>query len=190
MFEHHLIFIPGLSGVSPLFEKTAKSWSRFGFTVHVFPIVWKDNNDFEPKLKQLLKLIDNLDDKVSIIGTSAGGSMAMNAFIKRKNKIHKVVNVCGRLRTGENIYPTLEKASKHSKSFKQSVEQCEKELSTLDKNLRKKIMTTSAIFDEIVPTSTITIKGATNIKLFSIEHMLTISLALTLYSNRIVRFLN
>ncbi len=150
-----------------------------------------EEQELEPKLERLIALIDeSFEDgyRVSLLGTSAGGSAVVNAFTMRKDKIHKVINICGRLRKGENVFPTLEKASLTSKSFYDSVISCEENLKNLTKDNRMKILTFRPIFDELVPRDTVTVSGATNILLPTFEHMLSISLAMTVFSKKIADF--
>lgn len=147
--------------------------------------------DFELKLERVVALIDTYcayGYTVSLLGTSAGGSAVVNAFTMRKDKIHKVINICGRLRKGENVFPTLEKASLTSESFYDSVIQCETNLKNLTKEDCKRILTFRPLFDELVPSSTVSVPGATNIILPTIEHILSISIAMTVFSKKIAGF--
>lgn len=191
--RHHLIVVPGLSGDNFLFSKVVNSWKRYGFIPHVHDVGWKDGEEsFKPKLQRLVKQIDELyrdSNTISFIGTSAGGSAVLNALCERKNKIYKVVNICGRLRTGKNVSPTLGAAAKNSKAFYESVIMCEEKTKTLGEMDRKKILTVRALFDEIVPTSTTTLTGAKNIQIISIGHVLSIASAMTIYPRSIIDFL-
>lgn len=192
MKEHHIIFVPGLNGSKPLFDKAAESWGRFGFIPHSHQMVWKDNKHFKPKLKNLLGEIDKLlgkDGVVSLVGTSAGGSMALNAFYERQRSIHKVVSICGRLRAGQNVCPTLKWAARESVSLQESVNLCEKNQAKLTPLSLKKVMTLHPVFDEVVPISTTILRGAKNIQIPFIEHVLSISLAMTVFTKPIVDFL-
>jgi carboxylesterase type B len=147
--------------------------------------------DFERKLEKVVALIDTYcadGYTVSLLGTSAGGSAVVNAFAMRKDKIHRVINVCGRLRKGENVFPTLEKASLTSKSFYDSIIQCENNLKTLSPRECQQILTFRPLFDELVPSSTVSVPGAKNIILPTIAHILSISIAMTVFSKKIAEF--
>ncbi len=105
-----------------------------------------------PKVSPHNKKIDELSDKeyeISLFGQSAGGTAVLNAYIERKNKI---VNICGRLRKGKNVFPSLETAAKGNPAFVESVllfeNQNEKKLTTED---RKKILTIKPLWDGVVP---------------------------------------
>src|SRR3989344_8807022 len=190
--EHHLVVIPCLCGRNLLFDRAVNAWSRFGFIPHPYEMTWKDNKGFSPKLARLLKTVDDLqinDSIVSLVGTSAGGSMALNAFYERQDSIHRVINVCGRLRSGVNVFPTLDQAAKSSPSFKESVLRCEDKESDLSVQARGKIMTIRALLDEVVPTSTSTIQGARNLQIYSVEHMFSIAVAMTICARPMVEFL-
>ncbi|MFA9288568.1 MAG: hypothetical protein ACEQSA_01680 [Weeksellaceae bacterium] len=189
--NHHLIVVPGLNGSNFLFQAILKLLQLYGYQVTVFEPHWKTSEALEIKISRLNKAIKDIDhnNKLSLLGTSAGGSLVINVFSKQNKRIHKVVNVCGRLRAGKNVKPTLKNASKRSKSFEQSVLLCEAEQKNLSQNAKSNILTIRPLFDEIVPTSTVSIEGAVNKQIIAIEHMISIILALTMYFNIIDQFL-
>ncbi len=156
-------------------------------------MLWQGaEQDLTPKLNRVIGLIDSYyadGYTVSLLGTSAGGSAVVNVFAMRKEKIHRVINVCGRLRKGKNVLPSLEQVSRKSKSFYDSVIRCEENLKMFTSEDCKEILTFRPLFDELVPSSTVPVLGATNVLLPTIEHVLSIALAMTLYSSRIRRFL-
>lgn len=147
--------------------------------------------DLELKLERILAVIDthNADGyMVSLLGTSAGGSAAINAYAMRKNKIHTAINVCGRLRKGKGASPTLAQASQDSKSFYDSVMRCQHNLDKLTRDDSAKILTLRPLFDEVVPRTTVSVREGTNILLPAIGHVLSISIAMTVFSKIIVDF--
>ncbi|MDO8609903.1 MAG: hypothetical protein Q7R95_05105 [bacterium] len=193
MQKHIIIIIPGLDDNEFNTNLIAKLWTKI-YKVQVVPyfMYWKNKEDFDTKLQKLIQKIDEFyyqGFKISLVGTSAGGSVAINVFCKRKYKIHKVINVCGRLKKGKNVFPSLELASRSFHSFKESVLMCEKNINRLSKVDKQKILTIQPLYDEIVPISLITIEGVKNIRIFSIEHMLSIFLSMTIYSKMIIDFL-
>lgn len=190
---HHLIVVPGLGGQNNKFNAMVKLWEKFGFITHIYDFGWKNKEiKFNSQLDKLLHDIDDLlsqGAKISLIGTSAGGSAVLNAFYKRRKQIHRVVNICGRLRRGYNVYPTLEYAAQDSPSFCQSVTLFEDREPSLTEQERKRVLTIRAFVDEIVPSSTTTIKSATNNRVISVEHMLSIAAAMTIYVQPTIDFL-
>lgn len=197
--EHSIIVIPGLgdhkaTGIKML-EIATNHWRNQGLEPIIHSVGWHDGeNEFQPKLERLVDLIDELvdkGDKVSIVGTSAGGSAALNAFIERKDTVHKVINVCGRLRkgvlTGARSFGAK---TASSPAFAESVKLCEANLDTLTDKDKQKIMTVRAMFgDELVPSDTTVIKGAYNTQVPTPEHILSIGAALTVFSKPVILFL-
>jgi hypothetical protein len=186
-----LIVIPGLSDN---IQFTRWLVSHIGVEFEVFTMNWLNpDNDFDEKLTSLIKRIDQLNKdrhQVSLLGISAGGSLVLNALVLRQKSIHRVVNVCGRLRKGDNAYLTLNSAARKSRSFKQSVLAFERNEESLSKKSRGKVLTLRPLYDEVVPTSTVSLTGAKNIRIFSVEHLLSIVVAHTIYLNTIRRFLS
>lgn len=158
-------------------------------------IGWNDRNaEFAPKLERLTRKIDLLakgGNAVSLIGASAGGSAALNAFIEQKKVVDKVISISGILRPSkETGFRSFEKRTRSSKPFAQSVKLFVKKEHALSKIDRKRIMTIYPKFgDELVAPDTATLPGAINIQISSFEHILSIVLTLTLFSKPIMRFL-
>lgn len=190
---HHVIVVPGLGGSSFVFRTIVQSWRRFGIAPEIFEIKWKEaRNDYPTQSSELIKSIDQLHrtgTRVSLVGTSAGGSAVLNAYCAQTEKIHRVVNICGRMIAGQKVFPSLETASRTSTAFHTSVLTCEKNLSKLSTKDRSRILTVQPFFDEIVPISTMTIQGSRLMKIWSFEHLLSITLAMTIYAHRLVEFL-
>ena len=102
--KHVVIIIPGLGDETRILGWAVGFWRWYGLDPVVYSVGWRDGEySFRQKLKRLVAMIDeivNNADRISLIGTSAGGSAAVNAFMERKSKIHRVINICGRLRVG------------------------------------------------------------------------------------------
>ena len=191
--RHNVVILPGLSDETRNIERVTSWWTYVGLTPHVIPVGWHDGiGDFQPKLNKILSLVDQLvlEGQVSIVGTSAGGSAAFNTFLERPGTIHKAVNVCGRLRTGQHYWRSLEKMSATSESFKNSVLLFESRESTIPKELKTRMMTVSALFgDELVPADTSSLDGAYNLRIPTVEHVLSITMSLTFFVHPLIDFL-
>lgn len=193
---HRVIIIPGLGDNTRVLAWVVGYWKRYGLDPIVYSVGWRDGEEsFRPKLKKLVALIDKYaknGNRVSLVGTSAGGSAALNAFIERKSKIHRVINVCGRLRVGPTAgYRSFKAKTKSSPAFVESVRLCERGIEQLSLPDRRKIMTVRAMFgDELVPPETTIVDGALNIQIPTAEHMFSIGAALTIYSGALIFFLN
>lgn len=191
---HTVIIIPGLGDGVELMEFATRHWKWVGLYPLVYSVGWRDGErSFTPKLTRLLELIDTLHEsgkRVSLVGTSAGGSAAMNAFIERRDAIHRVINVCGRLRVGptKGLWSFAAK-TKSSPAFADSVMMCESHQKTISDKDLKRVMTIRPIFDEIVPTDTVELDGAHNRVIPSMGHVLSIALSMTFFSYQLASFL-
>lgn len=189
---HHVIFVPGLNDRSKVYDVLIKIWCIYGVVPHVYRMGWYDREkSFKASLKGLVALSNKLlggGNTVSLVGVSAGASAVLNAFTEQP-KINAVVNLCGRVRKGENISPSLETASRKSSSFKESVLIFEDREPKMTFAQRKKVLNLIPIWDEIVPKATVPIKGAVNRTFPSVEHVLSGFLSMTLFSPLIMKFI-
>lgn len=195
MSKHYVIFIPGLGDDTQKMVLGTNHWRNYGIEPLVHSVGWRDReSDFQTKLNKLLEVIDNLlvqGNDVSLVGTSAGGSAVLNALYERKDKIKKVINVCGRLRTGsETGFRSFKSKTDTSPAFAQSIKLCESHESLWSEQDRQKIMTVRPLLgDELVPADTTTLEGAYNIVIPTGEHMFSIAMAVTLFSKTLVKFI-
>ncbi|NCT55416.1 hypothetical protein GW755_01075 [bacterium] len=180
-----ILIIPGLGddSISSIkrIEFATNHFKKQKFKVIVYPVYWRDGKEFKSKLLGLLKQIDLLSktNEIYLLGTSAGASLALNVFLERRNKIQKVVNVCGRLRTGKHKIRSLENMAKTSIAFKQSVQAFEKREKELSKEDKQKILTIRPFFgDDLVPADTVIIGGALNKVVYVPTHVLGIAYSL------------
>lgn len=193
--RHNIILIPGLGDEIRMLNFLTKHFQKYHLDVAVHRIGWKDGStDFRPKFDNLLHHIDELSKigRVSLVGTSAGGSAALNAFARRKKIVYKAVNLSGILRPSkERGWRSFEARTTTSSQFAQSVKLFVSQEKSLTPADRKRVMTVYPIFgDELVAPDTVTLPGATNIRIPSIEHVLSIALALTFFSKPVITFLS
>jgi pimeloyl-ACP methyl ester carboxylesterase len=190
MEKHVAIIIPGLGEIER-FRLLTSHWRKY----HVGPvhhrIGWHGSEHFETGLGRILARIDSFSTtgtKVSLIGCSAGGSAALNAFLERKNTVHKVISLCGWLRVGEHR-KYLERLKHISASFVESVTLLDRRENELSSEDRAKIMTVRPIFDELVASDVVTLDGARNIRLPVPGHTLGIVSGLTIFSRQLIEFI-
>ncbi|MBI5123046.1 hypothetical protein HZA75_04270 [Candidatus Roizmanbacteria bacterium] len=143
-------------------------WRRHGLEPIIHSVGWHNEiKELQPKLQTLVRMIDQYatdEDRVSLVGCSAGGSMALNAFFERKHMVHRVINVCGRLRIGsQSGFRSFDARTASSPPFAESVKLFERRESLLSNQDRQKVMTVRALFgDELVPADTTILRGAYN----------------------------
>jgi pimeloyl-ACP methyl ester carboxylesterase len=190
---NHVIIIPGLGNGITQHIWATYGWKKFGIIPHVFDVRWKvEENGFREKFARALKLVDSLSKTkslISVVGNSAGGSFALNLFGERRKMINRVVINCGRVRNGDWPWFTFNQATKQSPSFKESVLRAQELEKTFTKEDRSKILTLRPLFDEVVPPSTVSIYGAKNVVVPSLEHSLSITLNMTLLHKQIIDFI-
>lgn len=188
-----ILIFPGLGDNVKQTLCLTRNWeSKFGVSVRVSSVCWKNTNEsLDEKLESGNTLINENLKTVSVLflmGLSGGGSFAYNLFCQRLDQIPKMINVCGRMRRGENVYPTLDQAAGKKMAFRDSVLVAEKnERLNLDNNHR--VMTIRPRFgDEVVPPSSVTLEGARNIQIPTTEHILSIYYALW-FPHQMIQFL-
>lgn len=189
----HLIIIPGLGDDVRYTKFLTRNWEKkYNIRPHVVAFGWSgDAQKFQERYEKVEKYMDEFlenNKNVSILGISAGGSAVINLFYPRRDKIKKLVTVCGRVRD-----PNVRKMWNHKPEvlgvYQESVKLCEKNLDKLTLDDKKRILTISPFYDEVVPLRTMTIEGANNEKVFAAQHMVSIALSMSLYSKTIVDFL-
>lgn len=188
-----VILVPGLSDSRE--SKLIKNiWKKNGIDVIFFKSKWKSDENYQTKLNRLLKLIDEKSktNKVSLIGTSAGGSLVLNAFNERKDEINKVITVCSRLKKGkESGFRGFTKRTEKYLSFKESVLNSEENINNFSLEEKQRIMTIYALFgDELAPEDTSIVDGAKNVIIPTGEHLFSIWSSLTWYSKLLIEFVN
>ena len=188
--KHHVVYVPGLNDQRKNYELIVNRWRSYGVIPHVHRVGWHDEKPFKSKLKRLVEEVRvylDKGDSVSLVGGSAGGSAVLNALAEEP-RINAVVNLCGRLQAGVGVFPSLDQSAKTSNSFKESVMLFEHREPKLTRSFRTKVLCLIPVFDEIVPRSTASLKGATNQTLFSVEHMVSGLLGMTIFSPMIFGF--
>lgn len=186
---HNVLILAGTGDrkSSRLMGLATKHWENHGIRVTVCNVGWQDGSlEFKLKLEEIKKLIDQLSKKgpVSIIGCSAGGSAAFNAFLEQNHIIQKAISICARLRSGKGEFRP------RSKLFEQSVLFFEGQESRIPDELKKRMMTVSAQFgDPRVPEDTSHLEGAYNTKIRLKGHGFSIAMALTLLKKPVIDFI-
>lgn len=191
---HHIIFLPGLGDTSRMTSRLSeadflKFWRIHGVKTHYFPISWEDQEAFGLKLERLIRVIDDLakpGNLVSLVGASAGAGIAINAYASRKEVIHKVVCVCGKLQNPQTV---SELRFQQSPAFKDSLGLLATSYEKLNENDLAKILSIRPLIDMVVPRKDMVIPGAKRGIMFSIGHYVSIIYALSIGSFRIARYI-
>lgn len=168
------------------FPDPLKIW---GLNGEMFKFLWHENQPFLLKLNKLLSRIDKLSAEgktVSLVGISAGASGALNAYVRRKDKINRVIFVCGRLGQFELINPSYFMRNPVFKESLSHVSESLEDLGTMDK---QKMLSMQPLHDGLVPPSSTKISGVENKRIFCIGHVASIFAAFLLHGRSITKFI-
>lgn len=179
----HIIYVPGLGDrYNDLRLKALKWWPRFhGVTAEFVPMNWSIESDLASKIQRLETAIRRavVDGKdVVVIGESAGAAIAL---IADTSGIKKVITICG---VANGAIQIGDGYAERAAALRPAVDELRKR-ETAGK-LPENIHSFRPAFDEVVYKKHSVAKGATEHVLWSLGHMITIVLGLTLLSSILV----
>lgn len=180
--KHYIIYIPGLGdNYDGLRRFLLFFWRVYGVTVEHVPVKWYDGKPYEEKYKRVNAAITNaqaLGYTVSVIGESAGGSMAVNLFA-RNDTLHRLISLCG-----VNSYktPISPRIFERGPAFKESVSILNESQARAIKTRVRQITSITARYDQTVPIKSNVIPGARRVTVWSMGHLTTIVLCLSILS--------
>ncbi len=176
-----VLFIPGLGDGKIRGENLAiKLLAPWRLDGEYFPIYWHKKEDFKTRIAELSKRIAELNSegrRVVLVGYSAGASAAINALSANKEKVQRVILICGKI---QNLDKINDQYFKLNPRFELSIELLKKSLPDLDTKQRAKILSIRPIFDEVVPVKDTIIEGAKNKRVLMVGHVPTIAYCLSL----------
>ena len=190
--KYFVIYVPGLGDkrVYAGFQKAAVGlWRTSGVQPYYFLVHWANASEtYDQKLQRLLKTIDTAHAKgytVSLVAASAGASLILTALSKRKDKIHRAVAICGKLRNAGTVSEALFALNPAFKDSLQAYSRIEPTLTATD---RKKILIARAARDVYVPAADGEVEGAATYVIPSMGHVVSVFMALTFFRRAILRF--
>jgi len=181
--KHYIIYIPGLGDHYDAGRRSAlKLWQLFGVKTQLVPMQWYAAGTYEAKVHAVLAAIEIAQKAgytVSVIGESAGASMALNVAA-RVDSLHSVVLLAG---IASNVTPISPRIKARSPSFAASVAA----LPVVAKKTNpSKIHVVQAVWDSTVPSRYNQIKGARVHTIWSVGHLTTIFICITILSPFII----
>jgi pimeloyl-ACP methyl ester carboxylesterase len=192
--KHHIVYIPGLAdtGVNRISQGFAlQVWQAiYGVSTQTIRVGWANAHDsFEAKLQRVVNAIDQAQSKgkvVSIVASSAGGSLAINAFAARPQAVQSVVTIAG-------AHGPVTHASKHTlarnPALGPSLVQQVQAIASLSAAARGAILVIKPAQDNVVQLRDMDIPGVHYSQLSTKGHAKAIAAALTKYSPRIIAFI-
>lgn len=157
-------------------------WRQKGLDLKHAHVNWLDGHDLDSKIDNVKERVEEMLGQfggVALIGSSAGGSLALNTFHKLRNKNVCIITAHARLKAGD--YPQNERVSlyrragmdtdKPSQAFVDSVTRAETEtIPNLSEQEKQRIRTLSSLADMVVPPRLMTIDGVSNHRSLAFGH--------------------
>lgn len=178
------LYINGLGyGSTTLKDRVVKWWwSRAGLTIEHAHVNWYDDVDLanklavvEQKINQMLLSFKGL----AVIGSSAGGSLAINAFYRLRQKNVCAINAHGRLKKGAYL-PNNRMSLNHrahldtsrpAQAFYDSVIMFENNvMPNLSNDEKQRLLLLTQLTDMVVPLDTMIIDGVRQHRSFTLGH--------------------
>lgn len=175
----YIIYLPGLGDSYDVGRKFAlRFWWLYGVRVELVPMRWSSETSFQVKYDRVLAAIERAETAgydVSLIGESAGGSMALNVLASHPST-QQVVTICGVNSPDISIAPELQK---RNPAFVESVAQLTSSLTKIDST---KITTLYSEHDPAVAHRFTKVPGAVSRRLPFTGHIFAIALTITVYA--------
>ena len=174
-----ILYIPGLGDGYDRFRRGAlRLWMLYGVRAKLVPITWYDGGDFETKYRLVTQAVtQTATGRVVVIGESAGATLALHAAADPQLRITKVITLCGVTRRTTPISPYLRR---RAPALDDAVRH-------LPEGFKTPIISLRAVFDHVVGRRSSVAIGATEHVVWSVGHLFTIMLCLTLLAPFLVR---
>lgn len=170
----HVIYIPGLGDRYDGFRRSMlRSWKLWGVAVTHVPITWYDKGSMESKLQLIQSAIGAIPEssRVVLIGESAGATLALHTGHHDK-RVSRVITLCG---VARSFTPVSNYLRKRAPALDQAV-------NSLPEDPSADVHSVRAAVDGVVGSNYSSTAHATRHVIWSIGHLTTIALCLTVYA--------
>ena len=173
--SNQIVFIPGLGDDNSveMQKKLIKRWNKKGRDLTIFYPKWHTNETYKDKYARLLATLPK--DKFTVVGASAGTSLALTLLGNMPDRVVDVRLIAGKFRNPQYIGQNYQK---RAPAFLESVQTSQKVLNNLKQAQLSKITSYRSIFDGVIRTSEMNIKGAKNVLIPIVGHVPSIVVAL------------
>ena len=187
--RHYVIYVPGIGDNIWHIQSTAvHGWRLRGVRGHFYAMPWVSREPFDAKFARLLVRIDKLSQKgtVSLVGASAGASAVMNAYLERRDKIHKIALICPKLHHPESVSA---ETYANNPGFRDSMERLQPRLAKLTAADRARMRIYYSPVDRTVRHADSSLEGVAEYRLPHFKHSYAIVYAITVGAGSMLRFL-
>lgn len=181
--KHYVIYIPGLGDNYDKARRWALlGWRLWGVRTELVPMIWYDGQSYDKKQQRVLAAVKQASANgyaVSLIGESAGGSMAINVAAQLPT-LNKLITIGGVDNPAIKVAAhTLQKAP----AFDESIRRLTKSLPDIN---AARTHVVRGWYDPVVSARQAYIKDAYSHRVIGFGHLMTIGLCLTIFSSYIV----
>ena len=184
--KRYIIYIPGLGdNYDGMRQVALHGWRLLGVRTELIPMKWYDGASYEDKYERASAAIRRAVSRgysVSLVGESAGGSMALNLAADHPG-VMNVLTIAG------VTHPSIRGSAttlRRSPAFAVSIKQLARSLTKLD---TARIITLRGIKDSVVNERYSGVTGAKGYVVPMVGHLATITFCLTLWSYVVVRII-
>lgn len=170
----HIVYIPGLGDGYGWFRSLALApWRLWGVTTTHVKVNWYDGGSMESKLAGIRRAIDAVPAgrRVVLIGESAGATLALHTA-DRDSRVRRVITLCGVARPSTPVSGYLRRKAP---ALSHGVD-------SLSDTYTTDVHSVRAVVDGVVGKRYSVVAGATEHVVWSVGHVSTIVLCLTVLS--------
>jgi pimeloyl-ACP methyl ester carboxylesterase len=185
--KHTVFYISGLGDTYDTYRRKAlKLWSFFGINAVLLPMRWDDGEAYDEKFKRSMDHVERAlsrHERVTVVGESAGGSMSVNLFAANPS-IYSLVTVAGVNKSSTTVAAYR---LRRSPAFAESRQLVDTSLAKIAVDRMKRVHSIHAVSDNMVRPRHSRINGANNYRIWTVGHLFTIAVCLTLLSGYVIR---
>lgn len=170
----YVIYVPGLGNWNDRLRAAALSiWKFWGTPATLVPINWNDGKDMDQKMGLIQTAINAVPrgSRIVLVGESAGATLALHTAVV-DSRVSRVITLCG------VAVPT----TPVSAELRRRVPALDQAVNTLPEHFNVDIHSVRAAIDTVVGSRYSTVASAKRHIIWSIGHVMTITLCLTIYS--------
>lgn len=182
----HIIYTPGLGDrYDPIRRACLGVWRMYGVRVTMVPMRWMSDEAYGDKRDRVEEAIHNSsDEKVILMGESAGGSMALALYAEHVDTLAGLVTLCGKNTRSDNVSPYL---YRRNPAFQDSMHRAEAVAIGLSMADRRRFVSVVPWYDPTVPVAQTLLPGCQKMTLPAVGHIVSILAMLTIYAPLVVR---
>lgn len=171
----HYIYIPGFNDRLDILRRLIlRRWVSHDSRVTLVPMRWADKSEsYDEKYSRIKRIIDQAgQEKLVLVGESAGGAMALFAFAKQTEAVHAVITICGYNHGAEDIHVVHRRDKPAFYPLSRAVDEL---VAGFSSSQRRRITTIYSTADRVVTPSHSNITGAREVVLHHRGHFLSIA---------------